>query len=151
MPAGYTQTQLCLDGIGKKASATYTKSSGCPDLSYQASQPDHRSRYEGASFIYKRVPKSFFDISRRIAEDFPSSCRLRTHVDANSQESILIYPYFRDTLLSLIQDDPGFAPDERWKIMLMVGEAVQELHAKGWAHAGTCDFYVDTHHVFQAD
>ncbi|CAK3772217.1 Serine threonine- kinase ppk4 [Lecanosticta acicola] len=87
------------------------------------------------SFIFKRVPKPFFDLSQRIANDFSSSRRLRMHVDCNSEDSILVYPYFRDTLLALLKDDPAFPPDERLKIMRGVGEAIQELHAKDWVHA----------------
>ncbi|CZS96161.1 uncharacterized protein RAG0_05596 [Rhynchosporium agropyri] len=94
-----------------------------------------KARYADKSFIYKRVPKAFFDLSRRLANDFPSSRSLRTHVDCNSEESILIYTYFRDTLLAVLEDDPAFPPDERLKIMQGVGEAIQELHAKDWVHA----------------
>lgn len=58
------------------------------------------------------------------------------HVDCNSKESILVYPYFRDTMLALIEGDPAFPPDERLKIMRGIGEAIQELHAKDWVHTG---------------
>ncbi|KAF1849203.1 kinase-like protein [Cucurbitaria berberidis CBS 394.84] len=56
------------------------------------------------------------------------------HVDSNSKEPILIYPYFRDTLLALLKNDPAFPPDERPKIMRGVGEAIQELHSRDWVH-----------------
>ena len=84
----------------------------------------------------KGASRHFFDLSRRIADDFPSSQRLRIHVDCNSRESILVYPYFRYTLLALIEGDSDFPPDERLKIMRSVGEATQELHAKDWVHTG---------------
>ena len=58
------------------------------------------------------------------------------HVDCNSKESILVYPFFRDTLLALIEGDPAFPPAERLKIKRGVGEAIQELHAKDWVHTG---------------
>lgn len=87
-------------------------------------------------FVYKRVPKPFFNLSQCIARDFPSSQRLRMHVDCNSKESILVYTHYQDTLLSLLKDDPEFPPDERLKIMRSVGEAIQELHSKDWVHAG---------------
>lgn len=93
-------------------------------------------RSEGKSFIYKRVPKHVFNLSQQIANDCPSSRHLRMHVDCNAQESILIYPYFRDTFLALLEKDPAFPPDERGKIMRGVGEAIQELHSKDWIHAG---------------
>jgi tRNA A-37 threonylcarbamoyl transferase component Bud32 len=58
------------------------------------------------------------------------------HVDCNEDELILIYPYFRETLLALIQDDPSFPVLERKKILRHVGEAIQEFHAKDWIHIG---------------
>lgn len=59
------------------------------------------------------------------------------HVDHNQEEGILIYSYFRSTLLGLIQDDPDFPPVERKKILRCVGVAIQELHSKDWIHIGT--------------
>ncbi|KJX93784.1 calcium/calmodulin dependent protein kinase [Zymoseptoria brevis] len=94
-----------------------------------------KTESQGKSFVYKRVLKPFFDLSQRMAHDLPASPSLRMHVDSNSKECILVYPYFRDTLLALLQNDPAFPPDERGKIMRRVGEAVQELHAKDWVHA----------------
>lgn len=82
------------------------------------------------------MSERFFRISQQIAEDFSSTERLRVHTDANKKNSILVYPYFRDTILALIKDDPGFPPPERLKIMRAVAEAVAELHGKGWIHAG---------------
>ncbi|WPG97887.1 Hypothetical protein R9X50_00066900 [Acrodontium crateriforme] len=91
-------------------------------------------------FILKRVPKLSFDLSQQISEDIPSSRRLRMHVDCNSKELILVYPYFRDTLLALLTNDPAFPPDERLKIMRGVGKAIRELHEKDWVH---CDVKPD--------
>jgi tRNA A-37 threonylcarbamoyl transferase component Bud32 len=59
------------------------------------------------------------------------------HIDCNQEEDILVYPYFRSTLLALIQEDPDFPPAERKKILQRVGEAIQELHGKDWIHIGT--------------
>ena len=59
------------------------------------------------------------------------------HTDCNPEEGILVYPYFRDTLLALIQDDADLPPVERKKILRRVGEAIQELHDKDWIHIGT--------------
>ncbi|EMF16201.1 kinase-like protein [Sphaerulina musiva SO2202] len=87
-----------------------------------------KTESEGKSFIYKRVPKHVFNLSQQIGNDCPSSRHLRMH-------SILIYPYFRDTFLALLEKDPAFPPDERGKIMRGVGEAVQELHSKDWIYA----------------
>ncbi|XDG05990.1 hypothetical protein ABKA04_005605 [Annulohypoxylon sp. FPYF3050] len=85
-------------------------------------------------FVFKRVPRPFYDLSLRLAAEFAGSRRLRMHIDCNQEECILIYPYFRGTLLSLIQDEPGLHVLERKKIMRHTGEAIQELHSKDWIH-----------------
>jgi serine/threonine protein kinase len=58
------------------------------------------------------------------------------HIDYNETEDILVYPYFRDTLLGIVQNDPNFPPTERKKILQHIGEAIQELHARDWIHIG---------------
>ncbi|KAK0368699.1 hypothetical protein CLIM01_13943 [Colletotrichum limetticola] len=95
------------------------------------------------SFIVKRVPRTFYDLSLRLAAEFASSRRLRMHIDCNLEESVLIYPYYRSTLLSLIQDDDSedsLPITERKKILRGTGEAIQELHTRGWIH---CDVKPD--------
>lgn len=59
------------------------------------------------------------------------------HIDCDQEDSILVYPYFRSTLLALIQEDPDFPLAERKKILRRIGEAIQELHGKNWIHIGT--------------
>lgn len=59
------------------------------------------------------------------------------HIDCNQEEGILVYPYFSDTLLALIQEDRDFPLAERKKILRHAGEAIQELHGKDWIHIGT--------------
>jgi hypothetical protein len=39
------------------------------------------------------------------------------HIDYNQEDCILVYPYFRSTLLALIQEDPDFPLTERKKIL----------------------------------
>ncbi|TAQ83182.1 hypothetical protein B7494_g8496 [Chlorociboria aeruginascens] len=70
------------------------------------------------SFALKRVSTPFYHRSLRLATEFSGSRRLRMHIDCNQEDYILIYPYFRSTLLALIdQEDPDFPPAER-KIIL---------------------------------
>jgi serine/threonine protein kinase len=59
------------------------------------------------------------------------------HIDCNQEDGILVYPYFRTTLLALVQEDPDFPPAERKKILRRTGEGIQELHGKNWIHIGT--------------
>ncbi len=82
------------------------------------------------------MPRPFFDLAERIATDFAGSRRLRLHVDSNQEEGILIYPYFKETLLALIQNNPDLSDVERKKIIRCVGEALQEFHSRDWIHIG---------------
>jgi hypothetical protein len=77
------------------------------------------------------VPRPFYDLSERLARDFESPHRLRVHTDCNQEESVLVYTYFKSTLLSLIQDDLDCPAEGR-----QVGEAIKELHNKDWIHIG---------------
>ncbi|KAK5654709.1 hypothetical protein OQA88_7033 [Cercophora sp. LCS_1] len=92
------------------------------------------------SFVFKRVSRPFYDLSRRLAAEFVGSRRFRMHTDYNQEEGILFYPHFRDTLLDLIQGDPNFPLVERKRILRRVGEAIQELHGRDWIHIGNCIF-----------
>ena len=89
------------------------------------------------SFVFKRVSKPFYELSQRLAAEFAGTRRLRMHTDCNQEQRILVYPYFRDTLLGLIKDDSEVLFPERKKILRRVGEAIQELHRKEWIHIGT--------------
>ncbi|PIA94291.1 hypothetical protein CB0940_08807, partial [Cercospora beticola] len=59
------------------------------------------------------------------------------HVDCNSEQCILVFDYFQDTLLSLLKNNPSLSPDERPKIMRSVGEAVNQLHSRDWISSRT--------------
>ncbi|KAI0406392.1 kinase-like protein [Xylaria palmicola] len=105
----------------------------------QRNHKDHslsifKAESENKSFVVKRVTRPFYDLSLGLAAEFAGSRRLRMHVDYNQDEGILIYPYYRTTLLSLIKDNPDFAPLQRIKILHYTAEAIQELHSQGWVH-----------------
>ncbi|KAF2501016.1 kinase-like protein [Lophium mytilinum] len=93
-----------------------------------------KAESENESFVLKRVSRPFYDLSLRLAAEFRNSRRLRMHVDCNQEEGILVYPYFRSTLLALQQEDPDMPATERIKILRRTGEAIQELHGKDWMH-----------------
>ena len=97
----------------------------------------HPRSSENESFVFKRVSKPFYELSQRLAAEFAGTRRLRMHTDCNQEQRILVYPYFRDTLLGLIKDDSELLFPERKKILHRVGEAIQELHRKEWIHIGT--------------
>ena len=89
------------------------------------------------SVVFKQESKSIFDLSRRLADEFAGSCRLRMPIDFNPEDRTVVYPYFTNTLLSLMRADPDFPPAELRKILRCVGEAIQEFHTNGWLHLGT--------------
>ncbi|KAL2192951.1 kinase-like protein [Corynascus similis CBS 632.67] len=93
-----------------------------------------KARCGNESFVFKHVSQPFYDLSHHLALEFAGSSRLRVHVDANQDERILVYPYFRNTLLALIKEGPDFPPAERVKVLRVVAEAIQELHSKDWFH-----------------
>ena len=86
--------------------------------------------------VFKQESKPIFDLSRRLADEFAGSRRLRMPIDFSPEDRIVVYSYFTGTLLDLIRADPDFPPDELKKILRHVGEAIQEFHAKGWLHLG---------------
>jgi serine/threonine protein kinase len=85
------------------------------------------------------VSKPFYDLSLRLAADFPESRQLRMHVDSNEDEHVLIYPYYQNTLLGLLQEDLNISDAARKKILQQTGEAIQEIHSKDWIHLGMYD------------
>lgn len=94
------------------------------------------SRSGGEFFVVKQVSAEFYELCQRFALDFKISRRLRVHTDCNDEQAILIFPYFKSTLLALIQDDVDFPYEGRKKILRQVGEAIQDLHDKDWLHIG---------------
>lgn len=82
------------------------------------------------------MPKLFYDLSLRLAADFPKSRRLRMHVDSNEDENALIYPYYQHTLLRLLQEDSKISNAARKEVLRQTGEAIRELHSKDWIHIG---------------
>ncbi|KAI0809769.1 hypothetical protein GGR55DRAFT_165823 [Xylaria sp. FL0064] len=93
-----------------------------------------KAESENKSFVVKRPHPLFYISSVLLADEFTGSRRLRMHVDCNYEEGILIYPYYKSTLLSLIQNHSDFPPLQRRKILRHVAEAIKELHSKNWIH-----------------
>ncbi|KAG9238291.1 kinase-like domain-containing protein [Amylocarpus encephaloides] len=85
-------------------------------------------------FVFKRVSESFFTLSQNLKSEFAGTRRLRMHIDDNQEERILVYKYFRHTLLALITEYHDFPAAETKKILRYTGESVKEFHDKGWIH-----------------
>ena len=95
-----------------------------------------KSRCRGETYAVKRVPPSRFGGLQRLETLLGSSQHLRVHTDYNEVENLLIYPFYRSTLLGLMQEYPDFPPEERRAILRRVGEGLQELHSRDWMHSG---------------
>ncbi|KAK3327533.1 hypothetical protein B0T19DRAFT_441503 [Cercophora scortea] len=93
-----------------------------------------KARSGNEYFVFKRVPKPCCELSQRFAAEFTGSRQLRMQLDSNREEHILIYPYFRDTLLALTKSDPDLSVAWRKGKLHCVGEALPELHSKNWIH-----------------
>lgn len=71
-----------------------------------------------------------------LKREFADTCQLRTHVDVNENELILVYEYFGHDLLSLVQNNSNLSLEARKYILRQVGQGVESLHAKNWIHLG---------------
>ncbi|KAI0189918.1 protein kinase [Xylaria flabelliformis] len=93
-----------------------------------------KAESENKSFVIKRVLRPFYNRSFRLAAEFTGCRWLRMHIDRNQEEVILIYPYYKSTLLSLIRNNSDFHLLQRYKVLQYVVEAIEELHNKSWIY-----------------
>ena len=63
------------------------------------------------------MSKLFYNLSLRLAADFPKSRRLRIHVNLKEDENFLIYPYYQHTPIGLLQEDSKISDVARKKIL----------------------------------
>jgi serine/threonine protein kinase len=84
----------------------------------------------------KPVSQSIFELSQELKHEFGTSCRIRTHIDYNEEESVLIYEYFKENLLSLVKNNPDLPIEARKSILRELGLGLKEIHAKHWIHLG---------------
>lgn len=68
--------------------------------------------------------------------EFPDTRRIRMHIDYSEKDKTVVYEYFKEDLLALVQNNLDFPLVARKKILFEVGKALQELHAKNWIHIG---------------
>lgn len=84
----------------------------------------------------KSVSQSIFELCIQHKREFPDTRRIRMHIDYSEKENTLVYEYFKEDLLALMQNNRDFPLVARKQILFEVGKALQELHAKNWIHIG---------------
>ncbi len=119
-----------------------------PKLSTRSTVPSESSfttgRYKLSDFlscgnqqyVMKRVSSSIFELSQVLKHEFGTDPCLRTHIDDNQDESILVYEYFKDNLLSLVHKNPDLSIKTRKNILREVAMALGKLHSRQWIHLG---------------
>ncbi|KAI0133215.1 kinase-like protein [Hypoxylon sp. NC0597] len=80
-----------------------------------------RAERGSQSFVLKRIHESIFNQSLDLKRMFAQSHRLRMPVDYNESEHVLVFDYFRSTLLSLLRERPDLP-------------ALKELHEENGIH-----------------
>jgi serine/threonine protein kinase len=88
-------------------------------------------------FVLKPVSQLIFELSEELKHEFGNSCRIRTHIDYNEEERVLVYEYFKDNLLSLLKNNPDLPIETRKFILRELGQGLKDIHAKHWIHLGS--------------
>ncbi|TQN70115.1 L-type lectin-domain containing receptor kinase S.1, partial [Colletotrichum shisoi] len=89
---------------------------------------------DSAPVVFNHVSDSIYKLSQRLGTEFADCHWLRMPIDYNDDEYIVVYPYFKDTMLNLVRADPDFPEGALKKALRHVGEGLREFHAKGWLH-----------------
>jgi len=96
----------------------------------------NESSCEDRPFVLKPVSQSIFEFSQELRHEFGNSGRLRTHIDYNEEECVLVYEYFKDNLLSFVKNNPDLPIEGRKFILRELGLGSKDLHARHWIHLG---------------
>lgn len=97
----------------------------------------NESSCEDRPFVLKPVPQSIFELSEELKQEFGNNCRIRTHIDYNEEERVLVYEFFKDNLLSLVKNNPDLPIEARKFILRELGLGLKDIHAVHWIHLGT--------------
>ncbi|KAF2760683.1 putative serine/threonine protein kinase [Pseudovirgaria hyperparasitica] len=85
-------------------------------------------------FVLKPVSSSVFGHLLEFSKEFGDNHHLRTHVDYNDKENVVIYEGFTTDVLSLVKNYPPLPLKVRKAILQEVGCALRDMHAKNWIH-----------------
>ena len=94
------------------------------------------SSCEDRPFVLKPASRSIFELSQELRHEFENSPRIRTHIDEIEGESVLVYEYFKDDLLSLVQNNADLPVEARKLILRELGLGLNDMHSKNWIHLG---------------
>ncbi|KAF2220302.1 kinase-like domain-containing protein [Elsinoe ampelina] len=119
-----------------RSGRVYTEKQGIHKRTSDGNYTITKATSENDTYVLKQVPWQVYERSQRIATDLAESRRLRLHVDCNDEHKILVHPYMRENLLTLVTRSvqPELDFHSRRKILREVGEAIRELHHSGWVH-----------------
>ncbi|KAL6240886.1 hypothetical protein RBB50_012145 [Rhinocladiella similis] len=92
------------------------------------------ARWQDKPFVLKSVSQSIFELSQELEHEFGDSLRLRTHIDYNEEERVLVYEYFKDNSLSFVKNNPDLPIKARKFILRELGLGLRDLHTKHWIH-----------------
>ena len=91
-------------------------------------------------FVLKPVSPSIFDHLLEFNKEFGDNSHLRTHVDYNDKENVVVYEGFTTDVLSLVKNYPPLPLEVRKTILREVGRGLQDMHARNWIHLGMIPF-----------
>ncbi|ETI26444.1 hypothetical protein G647_03221 [Cladophialophora carrionii CBS 160.54] len=92
---------------------------------------------EDRAFLLKPVSQSILELSKELKDEFGDSPRLRTRLDDNEAERVLLYDYYKDNLLSLVKNRPDLPLGARKSILRNLGLGLKDLHSRNWIHLDT--------------
>lgn len=75
-----------------------------------------------------------FSVKSYLSES--DNSRLRTHVDYNDNENVVVYEGFTTSVLSLVKNYPPLPLKVRKTILREVGRGLKNIHARNWIHLG---------------
>ncbi|KAH9205834.1 kinase-like domain-containing protein [Leptodontidium sp. 2 PMI_412] len=86
---------------------------------------------ENQPFVLKSTSATIFQLLQKLKYEFEST-RFRHHIDANDDEMVLVYEWYKDDLLQLITKHPNITLTSRKWTLREIGEALKDMHAKEW-------------------
>lgn len=94
------------------------------------------SSCDNRPFVLKPVSQSIFELSKELKREFGNNHRIRTHIDSNEEQNVLVYEYFMGNLLSLVMHNPRLSIEARNHVLRELGLGLKDVHTRDWIHLG---------------